>query len=166
MLSTINYPLKRSWGSSFKELSIFPDTRKLAKVSFIFHFSRNNVDHYDYGEVAEQTFLRWGEKWSYRARTVIDSFLVLTQLGFCCVYFLFVAENLTQVSECCVNSSLKWKLKSIITILIYILHSVCLDSQQASSDISCQYHHSTSSGNWHEILEENFWPSMKKLWRI
>lgn len=56
---------------------------------------RNNAESYDYGDVAEQIFLHYyGAKWGYRSRVVIDAFLVVTQLGFCCTYFLFVAENL------------------------------------------------------------------------
>jgi len=59
---------------------------------------RNNAESYDYGEVTQQVFfIHGGQKWGYRARIVLDGFLVLTQLGFCCVYFLFVAENLRQV---------------------------------------------------------------------
>jgi len=59
---------------------------------------RNNAESYDYGDVAEQLFLHhYGTKWAYRSRVVIDGFLVVTQMGFCCTYFLFVAENLKQL---------------------------------------------------------------------
>ncbi|XP_025411260.1 proton-coupled amino acid transporter-like protein CG1139 isoform X2 [Sipha flava] len=37
------------------------------------------------------------QKYSTTASKFINTFLVLTQLGFCCVYFLFVATNLQEV---------------------------------------------------------------------
>lgn len=36
-------------------------------------------------------------KYSKTARTIINIFLVITQLGFCCVYFVFVAVNIQEV---------------------------------------------------------------------
>ncbi|XP_050442267.1 proton-coupled amino acid transporter-like protein CG1139 isoform X2 [Adelges cooleyi] len=37
------------------------------------------------------------QKYSKIANKIVNTFLVLTQLGFCCVYFLFVATNLQEV---------------------------------------------------------------------
>jgi solute carrier family 36 (proton-coupled amino acid transporter) len=36
-------------------------------------------------------------QYSRSARSIINVFLVITQLGFCCVYFVFVAVNLQEV---------------------------------------------------------------------
>lgn len=33
-------------------------------------------------------------KYSHLARNIINLFLIVTQLGFCCVYFVFVAVNI------------------------------------------------------------------------
>lgn len=39
------------------------------------------------------------QKYSSVASKFINTFLVITQLGFCCVYFLFVATNLQEVND-------------------------------------------------------------------
>lgn len=39
------------------------------------------------------------QKYSSAASKFINTFLVMTQLGFCCVYFLFVATNLQEVNN-------------------------------------------------------------------
>merc|ERR1719411_1570839 len=53
-----------------------------------------------YADVAEHSFSTSGptaRKFSKFARMTINIFLCITQLGFCCVYFVFVAQNLQLV---------------------------------------------------------------------
>ncbi|XP_034255535.1 proton-coupled amino acid transporter 1 isoform X2 [Thrips palmi] len=54
----------------------------------------------DYAETAELTF-RAGPGYFPRvatiARRLVNLFIIMTQLGFCCVYFVFVATNIRQV---------------------------------------------------------------------
>ncbi|XP_074619649.1 proton-coupled amino acid transporter 1-like isoform X2 [Acropora palmata] len=52
-----------------------------------------------YGEVAEECIRRYYPKKAYMGRVVVNVFLCMSQLGFCCVYFVFIAENLQQVSN-------------------------------------------------------------------
>ncbi|KAK9507280.1 hypothetical protein O3M35_007175 [Rhynocoris fuscipes] len=63
---------------------------------------RLQVPSLSFSQVAEQAFksgptrLQW---FSSRARLLVNTFLVITQLGFCCAYFVFVAGNIQQVHE-------------------------------------------------------------------
>ena len=54
-----------------------------------------------YSDVAEQCFATSSSSrlrgLSSIARTVVDVFLCITQLGFCCVYFVFISQNLQQI---------------------------------------------------------------------
>ncbi|XP_068719716.1 proton-coupled amino acid transporter 1-like [Montipora capricornis] len=52
-----------------------------------------------YGEVAEECIRRYYPEKAYLGRILVNIFLCMSQLGFCCVYFVFVAENLQQVSD-------------------------------------------------------------------
>ncbi|XP_048459750.1 proton-coupled amino acid transporter 1 isoform X4 [Rhincodon typus] len=57
----------------------------------------------DYGSVVmyslEECPNLWLQKHSSVGRILVEFFLILTQLGFCCVYFVFLADNIKQVVD-------------------------------------------------------------------
>jgi len=64
---------------------------------------RTKAPFLSYADVAEQCFETSSSlslrKHSRKARRTVDTFLCITQLGFCCVYFVFVSQNLQQVFD-------------------------------------------------------------------
>jgi len=64
---------------------------------------RTNAPYLTYADVAEKCFETSSSarlrKYGRRARTAVDTFLCITQLGFCCVYFVFVSQNIQQVFD-------------------------------------------------------------------
>ncbi|XP_045202829.2 proton-coupled amino acid transporter 2-like [Mercenaria mercenaria] len=63
---------------------------------------RTHERHLDYASVMEKAFSTrddWLKGWSNGARNMVNMFLIITQFGFCCVYAVFVAENVKQVVE-------------------------------------------------------------------
>ncbi|XP_078370111.1 proton-coupled amino acid transporter 1-like isoform X2 [Oculina patagonica] len=52
-----------------------------------------------YGEVTEECIRRYYPKRAHLGRLIVNIFLCLSQLGFCSVYFVFIANNLQQVSN-------------------------------------------------------------------
>ncbi|XP_036424411.1 proton-coupled amino acid transporter 1 isoform X1 [Colossoma macropomum] len=54
-----------------------------------------------YGEAVEYGMenVSWLRNHSHWGRRVVNLFLIITQLGFCCVYFVFLSDNVKQVIE-------------------------------------------------------------------
>ncbi|XP_053574661.1 proton-coupled amino acid transporter 1 [Bombina bombina] len=68
------------------------------------HFcQRDQRPFVDYGDAVmygmESTSNQWLQRHSIWGRRLVGFFLILTQLGFCCVYFVFLADNVKQVVE-------------------------------------------------------------------
>lgn len=74
---------------------------------------RYDVTSFDFGEVAEAAFWHHRINWKIGrhhiseftlgkiAKLLVNILLILTQFGFCCVYFVFMSQNLQQVFEAC-----------------------------------------------------------------
>uniref|UniRef100_A0A8C5MSP8 Solute carrier family 36 member 1 n=1 Tax=Leptobrachium leishanense TaxID=445787 RepID=A0A8C5MSP8_9ANUR len=68
------------------------------------HFcQRDQRPFVDYGDAVmysmESAPFQWMRANSIWGRRIVGFFLILTQLGFCCVYFVFLADNIKQVVE-------------------------------------------------------------------
>ncbi|XP_003782074.1 proton-coupled amino acid transporter 2 [Otolemur garnettii] len=64
---------------------------------------RFNKPFMDYGDTVmhglEATPSSWLQNHAHWGRHIVSFFLIVTQLGFCCVYVVFLADNLKQVVE-------------------------------------------------------------------
>lgn len=68
------------------------------------HFCyRLNKPFVDYGDTVmyglEASPVSWLRNHAHWGRHIVDFFLIVTQLGFCCIYFVFLADNFKQVIE-------------------------------------------------------------------
>nr|XP_039272594.1 proton-coupled amino acid transporter 1-like isoform X2 [Styela clava] len=66
------------------------------------HFCRKlGISSLDYGEVmmhsVEYGPIRRLQPHKHKAKMIVNVFLMITQLGFCCVYFVFMGQNIRQV---------------------------------------------------------------------
>ncbi|KAK7921892.1 hypothetical protein WMY93_008794 [Mugilogobius chulae] len=75
--------------------------RLLVKCSH--HLSENklNCGSLSYGEAVQFGIenVSWLRRHSQWGKRIVDLFLIITQLGFCCVYFVFLSDNVKQVVE-------------------------------------------------------------------
>ncbi|CAA9995095.1 unnamed protein product [Nesidiocoris tenuis] len=54
-------------------------------------------------------------------RWIVNTFLIITQLGFCCVYFVFVAKNLKQVMDLYLTRvDVHWYLIALLVPMIFL----------------------------------------------
>lgn len=100
--------------------------------------SRTGNTHLDYASVMEKAFATrddWLKKWSNFVRNVVNAFLIITQYGFCCVYTVFVAQNVKQVVEHAEIVSLDPKLY-ILMISALLVPYVMLKSLKALAPFS------------------------------
>lgn len=54
----------------------------------------------DFAETVELCFQSGPEStksWSKYAKVMVNMFLCITQMGFCCIYFVFISSSLKQV---------------------------------------------------------------------
>lgn len=64
-----------------------------------------NMDSPDFAETVELCFIHGppkARKYSRFMKFLVNFFICLTQLGFCCVYFVFIDKSLQQVSLHCI----------------------------------------------------------------
>lgn len=76
--------------------------RLLIKGSLLAVSKTPGATFYDYPETVEKCF-EYGPKplrrMSRAMKLIVEMFLCVTQFGFCAIYFVFITENLHQVSE-------------------------------------------------------------------
>ncbi|XP_053398503.1 proton-coupled amino acid transporter 1-like isoform X2 [Mercenaria mercenaria] len=99
---------------------------------------RTGNSHLDYASVMEKAFETrddWLKKWSRAARNIVNGFLIITQYGFCCVYTVFVAQNIKQVVEHSGAVSLDAKLY-IVMVSALLIPYVMVKSLKALAPFS------------------------------
>eukprot|EP00118_Oscarella_pearsei_P007050 m.33310 g.33310 ORF g.33310 m.33310 type:complete len:481 (+) comp31799_c0_seq6:141-1583(+) len=73
----------------------------LVHCSHILRGRIGNVGALDYGQVALLAALPFSAKWAKLFQRAIDLLLVFGQFGVCCIFFVFISDNLVQVLKAC-----------------------------------------------------------------
>ena len=91
--------------------------------NFTHDFSEKGASYLSYSDVSYTTFVTSSSpslrKLAPYARIVTDIFLCITQLGFCCVYFVFVSQNIEQVNKILNREQLAKSLTKLRGIILY-----------------------------------------------
>ncbi|XP_061132805.1 proton-coupled amino acid transporter 1 isoform X3 [Syngnathus typhle] len=63
--------------------------------------AKTNRQSLTYGEAVQYGMenVSWLRRHSHWGKRIVNLFLIITQLGFCCVYFVFLSDNVKQVVE-------------------------------------------------------------------
>lgn len=86
----------------------------------------NLEDAPDYAETVEACFENGPpklQKWSKTVKSIVNLFLCVTQLGFCCVYMVFIGSNVDQISS---HFGLKLNVQLWMLILLIPVLLPCL----------------------------------------
>ncbi|XP_055911952.1 proton-coupled amino acid transporter 1 [Eupeodes corollae] len=80
----------------------------------------------DYAETVGQCFEIGPPKlrsWATHMRTIVNIFICVTQLGFCCIYFVFISTNLEQILK---HHGYHWNVHLIMLIAFIPILLTCL----------------------------------------
>lgn len=101
----------------------------LLKCSHILR-KRTNASSLDYASILELALETGPEKlrrWSKVGRMIVNIFLVMTQMGFCCVYLVFIAKNVKQVIDNFHPDSLPEFVYIVLTTVLIIPYTFVKD---------------------------------------
>uniref|UniRef100_A0AAG5DNX1 Amino acid transporter transmembrane domain-containing protein n=1 Tax=Anopheles atroparvus TaxID=41427 RepID=A0AAG5DNX1_ANOAO len=83
-------------------------------------YGRPSLSYAEVGYCALDSGPRWSQPLAGSFRWLINAFLIVMQLGLCCVYYLFVAVNLRELLEYLGVQA------SVLTVLLYLLVPLAL----------------------------------------
>uniref|UniRef100_A0AAZ3QZC8 Amino acid transporter transmembrane domain-containing protein n=1 Tax=Oncorhynchus tshawytscha TaxID=74940 RepID=A0AAZ3QZC8_ONCTS len=97
-LQTLIHLLKGNIGTGLLGL---PLAVRNAGLVVRFRVRRGTLPFLDYGDAVQYGMenVSWLRRHSIWGRRIVNVFLIITQLGFCCVYFVFLSDNIKQVVE-------------------------------------------------------------------
>ncbi|XP_013395783.2 proton-coupled amino acid transporter 4-like [Lingula anatina] len=85
---------------------------------------RTHRRHLEYNDVIELAFEdgpKIFQKFSNAARFAVNLFIIVTQLGFCCVYIVFIAANIKQVVDVYINPSFPLRIYELFVCILLVL---------------------------------------------
>ncbi|XP_023932553.1 proton-coupled amino acid transporter 4-like [Lingula anatina] len=109
-------------------MSAMPNCQSLVLIVEVvichFFILRYNKHRLSYGEVVELSFEKGPrslQRFSKASRIAVNVFLNITQLGFCCVYIVFIAANIKQVVDVYVTGDLPLRVYEVFVFIVLVL---------------------------------------------